>query len=501
MKKYLAVSLLLISNLGFLPASLRGRDAAIPTSNPLELAKVLNQAFASVADEASRSVVVINVVVRPSAPTSATEPPPEFEELSPELKRFLEERLPLPEKGHVSPSDSSATPVAFDSQGSGVILREDGYILTNRHVVDNAERIEVRLRDGRELVAMVRGVDFASDLAVLKVEARDLPICRLGNSDRARVGEFALAIGAPFELDHTVTFGHVSAKGRSGVLADRSLDQDFIQTDAQINPGNSGGPLVNIEGEVIGINTLVRGLRTGIGFAIPINQARQVADQLIENGRYSRSWLGIAIRSLRESTGLRDLFPEVREGLVVSQIEASGPARHSTLRPGDVIVSIEGQPAEWAHDLKDRVRQKPVGDWIRLGINRAGKILEVSLRTEAMPDKDHTAGVGVERDAWDSDAGALGLKVSVLSDELASREGLEKHQGVIVTEVRAGSLAEQCGLRPGAIVTEINRKAVRNPKQAQELFRATDPSKGVSLSFLSEGSAKFEVLKAIDDVR
>src|SRR5437899_2234111 len=309
---------------GLAPAPASARE----TSSALDLARQLNQAFIGVAEDVSPAVVVVKVVHKQNYIDAEEEDSPFGDMFRQFRKRFEDQQHERRKKeSHERPSGE---PV-FDGQGSGVVLREEGYILTNGHVVDGADKIKVRFKDGSEYDGEVRGVDAQSDVAVVKIDpkGKKLKVARLGDSDNTRVGEFAIAIGAPFELDYSVTFGHVSAKGRSRIIPDRSMDQDFIQTDANINPGNSGGPLVNIDGEIIGINTLIRGLHTGIGFAIPINFAREVAEKLISDGRYTRSWLGVGIAPLREHAELRDLVsagasPEgpgaVLDGVVVTLI-------------------------------------------------------------------------------------------------------------------------------------------------------------------------------------
>jgi serine protease Do len=276
---------------------------AVAASSNLDLARRLNLAFVEVAEKVSPSVVVIAVTHKrdPEAVKAAED----FEDGS-ALREFWE---------HLHPQYG---------QGSGIIIRKDGYILTNRHIVEGAEKIEVRLQNGRRFAATVRGVDRHSDVAVVKIEAKDLPVAKLADSDKTRVGEFAIAIGTPFNLDYSVTFGHVSAKGRGNVVPsfspDAMMDQYFIQTDANINPGNSGGPLVNIEGEVIGINTLIRGLRLGIGFAIPSNIAREVSDQIIATGRFARPMLGVIIHGVKEDRNFEELAKRVGDGVIVESI-------------------------------------------------------------------------------------------------------------------------------------------------------------------------------------
>ena len=265
---------------------------ATEPSTPLELARQLNQAFIELADKVSPSVVVISVAHRsPHFGLEEEEETPDLDQFPKEFRKWFERRREQPKKKEDEEDLNKDKDPVFDGQGSGVVIRKEGYILTNRHVVDGADKIKVRFRDGAEFDAEVRGVDAQSDVAVIQIQPGNkvLVAAKLADSDKTRVGEFAVAIGAPFELDYSVTFGHISAKGRSDILRDRTADQDFIQTDANINPGNSGGPLVNIDGEVIGINTLIRGMRTGIGFALPSNLAREVSDGIIADGKFARS--------------------------------------------------------------------------------------------------------------------------------------------------------------------------------------------------------------------
>src|SRR5436190_8455352 len=337
----------------------------------LSLARELNRAFVEVADRVSASVVVISVAHKPSHMDLEDQDNPFLDMLPPKFRKQLEDRR---QKKKESKEDSSNEKPIVDGQGSGIIIRKEGYILTNRHVVDGADEIKVRFKDGSQFVAEVRGVDAQADVAVLKIDPKDKKLipATLGDSEKTRVGEFAIAIGAPYELDYSVTFGHVSAKGRS-VLSDRRLDQDFLQTDANINPGNSGGPLVNIEGEVIGINTLIRGLRTGIGFAIPVNLAREVSDKLIKDGKFVRAFLGVGIHALKEDTEYRDTITGVQEGVVIHEIVAGGPASKSDLKPGDVITAVDGKRIGTAQQLKNEIRGKSIGAPVTLDVHRFGK--------------------------------------------------------------------------------------------------------------------------------
>jgi serine protease Do len=316
----------------------------------------------------------------------------------------------------------------------------------------------------------------------------------LGDSSATRVGEYAIAIGAPFELDYSVTVGHVSAKGRSQVIDDPAADQDFLQTDANINPGNSGGPLVNLYGEVIGINTLIRGLHTGIGFAIPINLAKEVADKLITEGRFVRAWLGVGIRALREAPEFREFNPGLADGLVVTEIRQDGPARNSGLKPSDVITAVDGRSVANAQQLKNEIRTKRVGQAVVLDVHRNGKNLQVKVNTEAWQD-DTIPVANKSASTPDDKSKTFGLGVQALTDTTARQFGVEKSSGVIVTEVERGSAAERAGVRPGNIITEVNHQPVASPKQFREVMNRGDPRKGVVMVFVARDAIKCEVLK------
>jgi serine protease Do len=419
---------------------------------------------------------------------------PLFDLLPPELKRQWEEQRERLRKEQENQRRFHREP-AYSGEGSGVVIRKEGYILTNRHVVDGADKIKIVFKDGSEFEGEVRGVDAQSDVAVIKIDpkGKDLTVARLADSDKTRVGEFAIAIGAPFNLDYSVTFGHVSAKGRS-VIEDRIMDQDFIQTDASINPGNSGGPLVNIDGEVIGINTLIRGLRTGIGFAIPSNLAREIADRLITDGKYVRAFLGVEIRPLRGDNEYRDLITGVNDGVVITGIPPVGPAAKSDLKAGDVITAVEGVAVSTAQQLKREIRGKKIGAPVTLDVHRFGKNIKVKVKLEAWPDEfDQVASH--RRPVAEEKTGLLGLTVESVTKDLAEQHGLEKVEGVLVTEVDRGSAAERKGIKPGDVITEVNGKAVGTPKQFQQAIKAADPKKGVVIIFSSRGTSKIEVLR------
>ncbi|MBI3882371.1 MAG: trypsin-like peptidase domain-containing protein [Verrucomicrobia bacterium] len=465
--------------------------------NGMELARQLNEAFISVADKASQSVVVIEVAGKPSKLTSNGL----FDNLPPALREQFEEFFK--DRGQDSerrPSPRSrqrqSERLVPQGEGSGVIISEDGFILTNNHVVENAEKITVRTRAGKEYTAKVQGTDPQSDIAVIKIEAKGLPAAKLGDSSKTRVGEFAIAIGAPFALNYSVTVGHISAKGRAGLLPNsQMIDQEFIQTDASINPGNSGGPLVNLDGEVIGINSLIRGMNTGIGFAVPINLAKEVSDKLVADGKYTRSWLGVNIATLSETKQYRDSIKGVTDGVVIANILPTGPAAKSELEPGDVVTAVDGKPVKTAPDFKNEIRSKKVGANAMLDVVRDGKKIKVKVTPGAMPDDQFAVNRGTAKESAPSAEQELGLTVETLTAKKAKELGLKAATGVLVTEVESGSLAEERGIQPGNVIARVDRKSVTNIADFRDALKTADVKKGVSLTIQSESGRRLEILK------
>jgi serine protease Do len=455
------------------------------TGNPnLELARQLNSAFVEVAEKISPTVVVINVVQLVSS-SDDEEDDSHFDSMPPGFWRDFHK--------HFNRSEQTL------GQGSGVIIRSNGYILTNRHVIENAESIEVRLQDGRSFKGVIRGVDPQSDVAVIKIDAEGLPSAALADSAKTRVGEFAIAIGAPFSLDYSVTFGHVSAKSRSNVIdgyEGAAMDQDFIQTDALINPGNSGGPLVNIDGEVIGINTLIRGLHTGIGFAIPSNLAREVADQLITEGKFTRPWLGIAIQALKDDPDLRELIKGIQDGVVVSKVMPNSPASKSELKPSDVILSIDGTLVSTPQQLRTTIRGKKIGQPITLDVFRNEKNLEIKVVPSAWVEPSTTIAKISNKTEPEPKSVGLGVTVQALTADLAKQFGVEASDGILVASVEKDSPAANKGLRQGDVITSIDHQSVTTPKQFREALKRIDLKKGVLINLISNGTAHFEILKA-----
>lgn len=455
----------------------------------LESLRSLNRSFVEIARKVSRSVVVINVVQKPFPVSDDDDPDSDhFGAIPPgALKEYHEQLRRRPLEKTVG-------------QGSGVVVREDGYILTNGHVIEDAESISVRLQDGTVYKATLRGVDLQSDVAVIKVDAKGLPAATLGNSALTQVGELAIAIGAPFRFDFSVTFGHVSAKGRSNVIeafeGGNTMDQDFLQTDALINPGNSGGPLVNIEGEVIGINTLIQGLHTGIGFAIPSNLAKEISDQLIEKGKFSRPYLGIGMRAIREETDLRELITGIQDGVVVRTIVPDGPAAKSDLKPTDIITAIDGEPVTTPQQLRGLIRGKKIGVPVTLDVFRKGKTIPVKINLAEWPESE--TEVTKVKNVPDSKPAQtdLGMTVKQLTPALATQFGASITEGVIIASVEKNSPAARVNLKPGDIVTSVDQQPVANRKQFQAAIEKANLKKGVIVNFISGNVARFEILKA-----
>jgi serine protease Do len=470
---------------------------AQPDTSALATARQLNEAFIQVADRVSPAVVIIEIAHRPDYLDTEQEPNPMLEMLPPELRRQFEERSE--KKRQERPPHR---PPVFDGHGSGIVIREDGWILTNDHVVEGAEKIRVRFKDGTSYDADGKWwTDPQSDIAVIKVPARGLTTAKLGDSSKTRVGEFAIAIGAPFELDYSVTFGHVSAKGRTHIIdtvPGAAMDQDFVQTDASINPGNSGGPLVNIEGEVIGVNTLIRGMNRGIGFAVPSNLASQVAEHLIAEGKFARAWLGVQISALKEDADFRDLVPGIDDGVIVKKIMPGGPASRSGHKPADLIVSVDGRQVSSAQQLRNEIRAKRIGSQLLLAVVRpesAGKTrqLQLSLQTEEWPEETAVA-TPQARSAESSSPGGLGITVQPLTKNLADKFGVVMSDGVIVTAVQQDSLAERQGIKAGDIITEVDHQPVHNPKQFRDTVKGAG-AKPILLHLISDGAPEFRILK------
>jgi serine protease Do len=370
------------------------------------------------------------------------------------------------------------------SLGSGVIVNAAGYILTNAHVVDQTTEILVRLSDRHEFPAQIVGRDPKTDIALIKIAAdQPLSVATLGDSDALQIGEWVLAIGNPFGFEHSVTAGIVSGKGRD--LGSSPYDQ-YIQTDAAINPGNSGGPLVNMRGEVVGINTAIIP-NSHIGFAIPINLAKTVLVQLKDQGRVTRAWLGILIQPVPREAAASLGLPDDR-GALVSEVVAGSPAAAAGLKVGDVIVALDGQPVVEARDLPRLVAGRPVGSTAEVAFLREGKRQTVRLTLGELPEEPLAARAGEE--------GRLGLTMRELTPDEARQSGLPAGGGVAIAAVEAGTEAERAGLKPGDRILEVNRKPVTSVGEVREAL--AEAGRGGAVLFLVRRGDRnlFAALKA-----
>ncbi len=447
--------------------------------------------FTELVEQASPAVV--NISTRQKMPERAVAGSgqlnvPDLEGLPPMFREFFERNIPQVPRGPGGGRQREA-----QSLGSGFIISADGYVLTNNHVIADADEIIVRLSDRSELEAKLVGTDPRSDVALLKVEGKGLPTVKLGKSEDLKVGEWVLAIGSPFGFDHSVTAGIVSAKGRS--LPNESY-VPFIQTDVAINPGNSGGPLFNLSGEVVGINSQIftrSGGFMGLSFAIPMSVALDVADQLKNDGKVSRGWLGVVIqevnKDLAESFGL-----ERPAGALVAQVLEDGPAAKGGLQVGDVILNLDGKPIIMSADLPHRVGALKPGSMAELDVVRDGARKTLKLAVGALPEDGDAlasaAAPGVERSS-----NRLGVKVVELTAE--QKKSLDLKGGVVISEVQEGPAA-LIGLRPGDVITHLNNQAIDSAKTFAAVAQALPKNRSVSMRVLRQGRASFITFKLAD---
>lgn len=434
---------------------------------------------------AEQSPAVVKIIVEAS--TRAAGPDINQEEIPEFLRRYFQ--MPDPQQG---PQERMAT-------GSGFIISDDGYVVTNHHVVEDADLVTVRLSDRREFDAEVVGLDPRSDLALLRIDAEKLPFLTLGVDDALKVGEWVLAIGSPFGLDYSVTAGIVSAKGRSLPTRSRENYVPFLQTDVAINPGNSGGPLFNLKGEVVGVNSQIFTTRAGgsigLSFAIPVNVVRNVINQLKEDGSVTRGWLGVTIqnvdRNLGESFGL-----DRPRGALISQIAADGPAAKSGLEPGDIIIEFDGEAIETSADLPHVVGLIAPGSEVDVLIvrNRKQKTLEVEvggLDADDSADQAYRNG-----DGDDERGGRLGIVVEEAPEEILTRWDLSG--GVVVRSVQADSPADEAGLMPGDVITAVGATPVRSLEAFSDIIGELDDGASVPLRLIRRGSPMFIGLRLED---
>ncbi|WP_371919414.1 DegQ family serine endoprotease [Pseudomonas sp. SWI6] len=441
--------------------------------------------FTTLVEQASPAVVNISTKQKLPDRRVAAGQMPDLEGLPPMFREFFERNMPQQPRAPRGDRQREAM-----SLGSGFIISSDGYVLTNNHVVADADEIIVRLSDRSELQAKLIGTDPRTDVALLKVEGKNLPTVKLGDSEKLKVGEWVLAIGSPFGFDHSVTKGIVSAKGRT-------LPNDtyvpFIQTDVAINPGNSGGPLFNMKGEVVGINSQIftrSGGFMGLSFAIPIDVALDVSNQLKKDGKVSRGWLGVVIqevnKDLAESFGL-----DKPAGALVAQVLEGGPAAKGGLQVGDVILSMNGQPIIMSADLPHLVGGLKDGEKAKLEIIRNGKRQNLDITIGAMPDDDADIEASAQGGAERS-SNRLGVSVADLTDE--QKKTLELKGGVVIKEIQDGPAA-LIGLRPGDVISHLNNQAISSAKQFTEIAKDLPKNRSVSMRVLRQGRASFITFK------
>ena len=423
-----------------------------PTSAELAEANGVSHAVAKVAAQASPSVVRISVTqaAERQRQSSRDENPQDNPFKGTPFERFFNEHPQGP-----APRQHGL--------GSGVVIDARGYILTNAHVVAHSEEVKVTFVDGRTTPGKVVGVDPRSDLAVVKVEGVGVPVAHFGDETKMQVGETVIAIGNPFGLDHTVTVGVLSAKNRAGFESGQY--EDFLQTDASINPGNSGGPLINLAGEVVGVNTMIAGLGTGIGFAVPSSMARPVAQQLIEHGKVRRPFVGILMQEMTPELGKSIGGGAPAKGALVSQVQPGSPAERAGIKPGDVVQAVDGVATTSPRDVQRVVLGKRIGDQLDFALWRDGKNIHVTMTAGELPPSAEEAADNNEGGAAKSN---LGMQLRSLSPEVAERLGMKGDlKGAVVTGVDEGGPASEAGVRSGDVVVEVDRKPVASAVDAR----------------------------------
>jgi len=452
--------------------------------------------FTTLVEKNNTAVVNISTTQKVSAAERPQLPEgldiPEGTPLDEFFKHYFGEGGPGSQGGPGGQGDGGQ-PNEVKSLGSGFIISSDGYVLTNQHVVKDADEIVVRLQDRRELVAKVVGSDKRSDIALLKIEATNLPVLNIGSSENMKVGSWVLAIGSPFGFDHSVTAGIVSAKGRS-LPSDNYVP--FIQTDVAINPGNSGGPLFNMEGQVVGVNSQIysrTGGSMGISFAIPIEVAMKVVEQLKTSGHVTRGWLGVQIqdvtRELAESFGMKK-----PQGALISKVLPKSPAEAAGLQIGDIITDYNKQEIVSSSTLPPMVGNTKIGDNATLTVIRQGQIKEIQVKIGNLPDEDEViaaapdaAGKGVDR---------LGLNVSGITAE--QREQLEiKQNGVLVQDIKPGP-AMEAGIHRGDVILRIQDQVIKDVKQFNDVVKGLPKGKAIAILVQRRGGSQFLALKLKD---
>ncbi len=443
----------------------------------------LNETFVEISANASKAVVFIQAEARVERTARSVRPRNKFEE---ELFRRFSGPNAAP--GDQSRSDTNQDEIRPIGQGTGFIISEDGYIVTNHHVIGNADQVRVKLTDGSEYLAEVVGSDEATEIALLRIDENDLPTVALGDSDALNVGEWALAIGNPFGLSHSVTAGIISAKGRGEVGITNYAD--FIQTDAAINPGNSGGPLINIDGEVIGLNTAIysrTGGYMGIGFAVPINMVRHVTDQLRNDGKITRGFLGISIQNITPE--LADWFDtKTGNGIIIAEVHDDSPASLGGLERDDIIIELDGRVVDEMGSFRSRIATTSPGEKVNLKIVRNGNELKKVVEVGAL-DTAQTESQVI------SPAARLGIELDDLTPDLADQLGYRFEEGIVIKSIEANSAAQRAGLRPGMLILEINRHEVTSVDTFNDVIARSESIEPVLLLVQYRGRIHYLIIR------
>ncbi len=443
---------------------------AIPAAIPVAVNTPTN-GFTEVAKQVTPAVVNITTVMTEKVSEGFSAP----DELRDRMEEFFGK--PFGPRGR-GPSDPFGNQGPRRGQGSGVIISSDGYILTNNHVIAKAREVNVTLPDKREFTGKIIGADPKTDLAIVKINAIDLPAVSWGDASRLQVGEYVLAVGNPFGLNSTVTLGIVSAVGRGHMGITQY--EDFIQTDAAINPGNSGGALVNTKGELVGINTAIfsqTGGYQGVGFAVSTTMARPIYESLVSTGKVVRGYLGIGIQDLNQDLA-KSFNIKDSKGALISDVKEEGPAEQAGLKQGDVIIEYHGTPVDDGMALQRLVTRTSVGTIVPLKLIRDGHEREMTVRIGEQPDEAKVAKV----ERAETDSALSGLAVEDLDPAISRELGLHGKRGVVVTRVAPESGAEKAGLMPGDVIREINRQPIRSVKDFEKV--SSDVKKGGNVLIL-----------------
>jgi len=434
------------------------QERAIAARQNLATAQDLSTSFRNVAEALRPSVVSISTSASPNRNADIQGLPPGLRrQLPPGFEDFFNQ----------TPRRSPGNRPRRLGQGSGVIVRAEGYILTNNHVVEGADQVTVELSDDRKVEAEIVGTDPETDLAVLKIDADSLQPVALGDSDAIEVGDWVLAIGSPFGLDQTVTAGIISGKNRrQGIIENGRGFEDFLQTDAAINPGNSGGPLVNLRGELVGINTAIlsrSGASAGIGFAIPVSMAQPVLEAIIESGEVRRGFLGAQVRDVTPEV-VEEFNLRASDGALIEGVLDSGPADQAGLRPGDVVVELDGQRVDSSAQLVNYIANRPPGATVNMVVNRDGQTINMTVNLQ-----ERTNAAMARFGSGDSEE--FGATLTPATPETARQYGYEDLQGgLIVTSIEDGGIADRAGVQVGDVITSAANRPVNSLRQLSAAF-------------------------------